>query len=67
MQLGSPTLVAFDLLLALVSAPLAVEAQQAAKVYRIGVLETTSVTLNAANLEALRQGLRDLGYVEAQN
>ncbi len=67
MQLGSPTLVAFDLLLALVSAPLAVEAQQAAKVYRIGVLETTSVALNAANLEALRQGLRDLGYVEAQN
>jgi len=42
-------------------------AQPAAKVYRIGVLETTSAALNVANLEAFRHGLRELGYVEGHN
>jgi putative ABC transport system substrate-binding protein len=51
----------------LLAAPLAAEAQPAGKMYRIGMLETTSVALNAANLEAFRQGLRDLGYVERQD
>jgi putative tryptophan/tyrosine transport system substrate-binding protein len=46
--------------------PLAARAQQP-KVYRIGLLETVPVTLNAANYNALRQGLRELGYVEGQN
>ena len=50
----------------LLTAPLVAEAQPAGKVYRIGVLET-KVALNAANLEAFRQGLRELGYVERQN
>src|SRR5262245_11465739 len=31
------------------------------------VLETVSVTLNAANYDSLRQGLRELGYVEGRN
>ena len=48
-------------------APLAVEAQPPDKVYRIGVLERTSPTVNVANLESLRQGLRALGYVEGKN
>jgi putative ABC transport system substrate-binding protein len=52
---------------ALLAAPLAAEGQQAGKMYRIGMLETTSVALNAANLEAFRQGLRELGYVERQD
>jgi len=51
----------------LLAAPLAVEAQQAGKVHRIGMLETTSMALNAANIEAFRQGLRELGYVEGRN
>jgi putative tryptophan/tyrosine transport system substrate-binding protein len=51
----------------LLATPLAAEAQQAGKMYRIGMLETTSVALNAANLEAFRQGLRELGYVERQD
>jgi putative ABC transport system substrate-binding protein len=42
-------------------------AQQAGKVWRMGVLEATPSTQNAANLEALRHGLRALGYVEGQN
>jgi putative ABC transport system substrate-binding protein len=46
--------------------PLSARAQQP-KVYRIGLLETVSVTLNSANYNALRQGLRELGYVEGQN
>ena len=39
----------------------------AAKGYRIGVLETTSEVANRANLDALRKGLREAGYVEGQN
>ncbi len=48
-------------------APIALEAQPADKVYRIGMLERTSAVINAANLEAFRQGLRALGYVEGKN
>src|SRR5246127_882740 len=47
--------------------PLAARAQQAGRVWRIGVLETTSMALNAANFEAFRQSLRELGYIEEQN
>ncbi|MGH7798141.1 MAG: hypothetical protein ACREQ2_25035, partial [Candidatus Binatia bacterium] len=41
------------------------QAQQAKKVYRIGVLQRS--TLPASFLEAFRRGLRELGYVEGQN
>src|SRR5437867_3244315 len=51
----------------LLFAPLAARAQQAAKVYRIGILETIPAARNAANLDALRKGLRELGYVEGRN
>jgi ABC-type uncharacterized transport system substrate-binding protein len=44
-----------------------VEAQPAVGFYRIGMLETRSITLNAANVDAFRQGLRELGYREGQN
>ena len=54
---------------ALVAAPLAVEAQQTAKVVRIGHLATGSLQSPEmrASLDAFRQGMRDLGYVEGQN
>lgn len=45
----------------------AAHAQQAKKVYRIGILESVPAAQNAANLDALRKGLRDLGYVEGRN
>jgi putative tryptophan/tyrosine transport system substrate-binding protein len=48
-------------------APLAAEAQPAGQVGRIGVLERTSMALNAANLAAFGQGLREFGYVEGHN
>lgn len=40
---------------------------QSAKVYRVGLLETTSATANRANLEALLRGLREAGLVEGKN
>ena len=43
--------------------PLAARAQQAAKIHRIGVLETTAAALNAANISAFREGLKALGYI----
>jgi putative ABC transport system substrate-binding protein len=50
-----------------VAGPLIARAQPTAKTWRIGVLETISPDLNAKNIEALKRGLRDLGYVENQN
>ena len=46
--------------------PLA-RAQAPAKVYRIGILESIPAAQNAANLDALKGGLRDLGYIEGRN
>jgi putative ABC transport system substrate-binding protein len=51
----------------LCAVPLATEAQQAGRVYRIGVLEVVGAASNAEHLSAFRQGLRELGYVEGQN
>jgi putative ABC transport system substrate-binding protein len=42
-------------------------AQQPAKVWRIGVLVSSSASLNASRDEALRQGLHEMGYVEGKN
>ena len=43
------------------------EAQQPKKVPRIGFLGASSASVLAARIEAFRQGLRDLGYVEGKN
>ena len=43
------------------------DAQQPKKVPRIGFLFSTSPSLSSARLEAFRQGLRELGYVEGKN
>ena len=43
------------------------EAQQPAQIPRIGLLIATSPTTNPVRIEAFRQGLRELGYVEAKN
>src|SRR6516165_639520 len=53
--------------LTLLAAPVAAEAQETGKVYHIGTLETRSAVLNAANIDAFRLGLRELGYKEGQN
>src|SRR2546422_6580927 len=40
---------------------------QAARIYRIGILETVPAEVNVDNLGALRRGPREHGYVEGQN
>jgi putative ABC transport system substrate-binding protein len=55
------------LMTGLVAGPRAARAQQAVKVWRIGVLETISPAMNGPNFDAFRRGLRELGYVEGQN
>jgi putative ABC transport system substrate-binding protein len=44
-----------------------VEAQQAGKTWKIGVLVSSTEALNKSRDEALRQGLRDFGYEEGKN
>ena len=51
----------------LLAAPLAVEAQQPGRVPRIGFLGVTSPSDRPPLLDAFRQGLRELGWVEGQN
>src|SRR5437667_199342 len=53
--------------LVLLAAPLAVDAQQATRVYRIGVLLSGPVSALAASVQAFRERLRELGYIEGQN
>ena len=43
-----------------------VQAQQAAKIPRIGYLTAAHLTAVPARIEALRQGLRELGYIEGK-
>jgi putative ABC transport system substrate-binding protein len=44
-----------------------VEAQQSAKIHRIGILELASPAASASQLKAFQQGLRELGYLEGKN
>ena len=55
------------LALGILAAPLAADAQQAGKVFRIGYLAPGSPSSATGSLEAFRQGLRELGYVEGRN
>jgi putative ABC transport system substrate-binding protein len=55
------------LALASALAPLASWAQQRTKTARIGVLGLANPVAYAAQVEAFRAGLRDLGYVEGKN
>ena len=51
---------------ALLAVAVAAEAQQPAKVPRIGFLSAVSPSAISARLDAFRQGLRELGYVEGK-
>ncbi len=53
----------------LLAAPVAAEAQPAGKVYRVGYLAagSRSDSQSQRSLDAFRQGLRELGYVEGQS
>ena len=62
MHLGSVALAAV-LLTALVAA----EAQQARKVFRVGVVLGGTLTSRQSQLDAFRQGMRELAYVEGRD
>src|SRR5690242_21767824 len=50
-----------------IAMPFVALGQQTGRVYRLGILEAVPATRNGANLDSLRKGLRDLGYIEGQN
>ena len=54
------------LALALLAAPLTVEAQSPSNIPRIGFLTAVPLSVMSARTEAFRQGLRELGYVEGK-
>src|SRR5882724_2906105 len=60
------TMIVLFITLGLASVHLA-EAQQPKKVFRIGFLGASSPSTIPARIEAFRQGLRELGYVEGKN
>jgi putative ABC transport system substrate-binding protein len=49
------------------AAPLTLFAQQKGKIWRIGFLGVATASGTAGRVDALRAGLRDLGYVEGKN
>src|SRR4029450_8166681 len=55
------------LALPLTLAPLAVEAQQAGRTVTIGYLGNSSPSLESNDVDAFREGLHQLGYVEGRN
>jgi putative ABC transport system substrate-binding protein len=54
-------------ILVLLAVAVIAQAQQPTKVPRIGYLSATSPSANVGRIEAFRQGLRELGYVELKN
>lgn len=64
--MSSRTLFIAALLLAAVARGLAADAQQVARISTIGYLSGATQEVAAANFEALRQGLRELGDVEGR-
>ena len=51
----------------LLALPFSAQAQQSKKIARIGFLSATSASSQSLRVEAFRQGLRELGYVEGKN
>ncbi|HMA79881.1 MAG TPA: hypothetical protein VKR81_03290, partial [Candidatus Binatia bacterium] len=43
------------------------QAQPTTKIFRLGYLAGSSLTVNAARIEAFLQGLRELGYLQGKN
>ena len=66
---AEPTILKIVTLVAILlfTIPLAVEAQQAAKIPRIGILFGSTPTATAHFTEAFKQGLGERGYIEGQN
>jgi putative ABC transport system substrate-binding protein len=63
----SKTIICLALSAVLFALSVSAEAQQPTKIPRIGFLAGNSLSSLAARVEAFRQGLRELGYVEGKN
>ena len=61
--IGLAVVLAFSVVLA----PLAAEAQQAEKVWRVGYLSSSSAEREWTRFAAFQQGLRELGYLEGKS
>jgi putative ABC transport system substrate-binding protein len=57
----------FTIIVAFTACGARAEAQQPTKVFRIGYLTAGSLSAQSVRIEALRQGLRELGYAEGKN
>jgi putative tryptophan/tyrosine transport system substrate-binding protein len=66
-MMASRRVLTITLMLALLAAPLAADAQPPPKIFRIGFLTAVPLSSISARTEAIRQGLRKLGYVEGKN
>lgn len=55
------------LILCLLAAPVAAEAQQPGKIYRVGYLQTSTRQEQIHMVKAFEDGLRDLGFRAGQN
>ena len=64
---ASRFVLAVALTISFFTAPFAAEAQQAAKVFRVGFLTAYSYRSEAPSFDAFRQGMRELGYEEGRN
>ena len=64
---GTKSIFAWCLATIFLATPLVVEAQQAVKIPRIGFLEDSTASTIAVRLEAFRQELRRLGWIEEKN
>ena len=61
------TITTFALSAMLLALNFPVDAQQPTKVPRIGYLSPTSPSVSPTRIDAFRQGLRELGYIESKN
>ena len=59
-------LIGLAVVLSMIFAPLAADAQPAGKVPRVAYLSASSAASATWGVEAFRQGLRELGYVEGR-
>ena len=64
---SKPKVFPFALCVMLLALSFHAEAQQTKKVPRIGFLISSPPSADAARVEAFREGLRELGYLEGKN
>jgi len=66
-QMRRPALIVVALASVLLATPLTVEAQRAGTGYQVGHLSGSSKAASASFMDAFREGMRALGYVEGQH